>query len=408
MKILQVARRFVSHEWGGTENVISNVSKRLLAAGYYTELWTSSALSKPGQAVVAGLPVRRFNYVYPFAGLDDKARAALDKKGGNLFSLSMMGALALRSDFDVYHLHTGKRFGAQVAYVAQKRKRPYIVTLHGGYFNVPQDERSDVLDPVKGKFEWGKPIGALLGSRTLLKNADAVLCVNPAEVQQVRAEYPGKLAMNMPNGVDPKVFESGDGRRFKQHKGFKQSDRLVVCISRIDHQKNQLGLVKAFARLSQKSSSLQLVLIGPQTNPAYAEKVEDEARRLGVADRVHLMPPLKADSGELADAYAAASVFVLPSLHEPFGIVVLEAWAAGKPVVAARVGGLAEFVEDGCDGLLFSHDEEDGMFLAIKAVLDDRNLACRLAKAGNKKVLENYTWDMATERLLRLYESLMR
>ncbi|WP_075087103.1 glycosyltransferase family 4 protein [Verrucomicrobium spinosum] len=73
----------------------------------------------------------------------------------------------------------------------------------------------------------------------------------------------------------------------------------------------------------------------------------------GLADRVILLPGLRNDDRALPDAYAACDAFVLPSRHEPFGIVVLEAWSASRPVIASRVGGLVGLVKDECNGLCF-------------------------------------------------------
>jgi len=408
MRILQIARRYVRSDWGGTENVVSNLTREILLRGHYTELWTSSALSQPGSEMLEGVPTRRFDYLYPYFGIDLQARRRMDMKGGNMLSPSMLKELLLRPDFDVYHLHTGKRLGAQAAFAARMRNKPFVLTLHGGMFGIPEAEERDLLKAARGSIEWGKLAGALLGSRSLVHDADAVLCVNPAEVDEIRSRYIGKLALHLPNGVNIQSFENGDGRRFKKTHGFKPEDRLVVCIGRIDHQKNQAALLDAFARLAAPENHLHLVLIGPRTNDEYAEKLQSQAVRLGVDHRFHMFPPMSMGSEELADAYRSAAVFAVPSLHEPFGIVALEAWAAKRAVVAARVGGLAHFIEDGRDGLLFSHDEPDGLYMALKAVLENRNLARRLGEAGYAKARDHYGWGGITERLLDLYERLIR
>jgi len=408
MRILQIARRYVRSDWGGTENVVSNLTREILVRGHYTELWTSSALSQVGSETLEGVPTRRFDYLYPYFGLDAQARKRMDMKGGNMLSPGMLKELLLRSDFDIYHLHTGKRLGAQAAFAARLRNKPFVLTLHGGIFNVPEAEERDMLKAVHGSFEWGKLAGALLGSRRLIQDADAVLCVNPAEVEEIRSRYIGKLALHLPNGVDVRAFENGDGRRFKKNHGFRSEDRLVVCIGRIDHQKNQVALLNAFARLAEPGKHLHLVLIGPRTNNDYAEKLISQAARLGVEQKFHLLPPMPQGSEELADAYRSAAVFVVPSLHEPFGIVALEAWAAKRAVVAARVGGLAHFIDDGRNGLLFSHDEPDGLYLAMKAVLENRHLARRLGENGFAKARDQYGWDGIAERLLELYAQLIR
>ena len=100
-------------------------------------------------------------------------------------------------------------------------------------------------------------------------------------------------------------------------------------------------------------------------------------------------------------------MFLLPSIHEPFGIVVLEAWAAGLPVVASRVGGIPSFVADGEDGMLF--DPADvGQFLAVfQETASNRTKSRELGAAGRTKARNEYSWNRITDRLARIYEEVV-
>ncbi len=407
MRVLQIARRFVADEWGGTETVIAEMSQRLVKMGHDTEVWASSALSQPGDDWVAGVAVKRFGYHYPVLGLDGESRLALDKKGGNLVSWPMMAALVARSNVDIYHLHAIKRLGAQAALAARWRRKPYVVTLHGGYLIIPAEEQLDLARPLIGRLEWGKVIGAVLGSRSLLKRADAVFCVNPAEVAPLKATLPGTRVEHLPNGVHAEDFENGDGARFRREHGFKNDEILIGCISRIDPQKNQMNLLRAFARLDPLRYNARLLLVGPQTVPAYAAELAARAKTLGLAERVTIQPPLAFGGRELADAYAALDVFALASRHEPFGIVVLEAWSAGTPVVATRVGGLAHLIDDEQDGLLVPENDPAALAAALRRLLDEKQLAARLAEAGHAKVRETYRWEAIVQRLTDVYQDVI-
>ena len=140
MRIVQVPRRFVRTDWGGTETVILETSKCLQAMGHHTEILCPRALSNTDREIIDGIPVARFNYFYPYWGLSASARLQLDKKGGNLFSFALLRELYRFPDLDLIHLHTGKRLGAIGRYVAAKRHLPYVVSLHGGVFDVPAGE----------------------------------------------------------------------------------------------------------------------------------------------------------------------------------------------------------------------------------------------------------------------------
>ena len=91
------------------------------------------------------MPVDRYPHLYPFFGLSADDRAAMDKKGGNLLSLSLLRALIREPDVRLFHAHALKRLGGSVRTAARWRKKPYVVSLHGGIFDVPaaELERSD-------------------------------------------------------------------------------------------------------------------------------------------------------------------------------------------------------------------------------------------------------------------------
>ena len=139
----------------------------------------------------------------------------------------------------------------------------------------------------------------------------------------------------------------------------------VLCVARIDRQKNQMMLVEALAR----RPGMTLRLVGPVTQRDYEAELRTRARELGVEDRLSLSGALAPGSRELAAEYLGADVFVLPSRHEPFGIVVLEAWAAGLPVVASDVGGLGRLCAAHPEAArLFAPGDADAMDRALDEV----------------------------------------
>jgi glycosyltransferase involved in cell wall biosynthesis len=111
---------------------------------------------------------------------------------------------------------------------------------------------------------------------------------------------------------------------------------------------------------------------------------------------------MKHDDPDLVDAYAACDVFVLPSLHEPFGIVVLEAWSARKPVIVSRVGGLQALVTDEHTGL-FS-DSTLSLSASLLRLHRDGALRETLAQNGQAKGRESYDWSRIHNQLENLYE----
>lgn len=408
MKIIHVPRRFVTSDWGGTETVVLEISKSMNRASHRSEVWCPSIFSSPGPDQIEGVPVRRFSYTYPYWGLTPQNRRRLDQKGGNLFSLGLWRALARQPELDIVHLHTGNRLGGVIRTVARSRRIPYVVTLHGGVCDVPASEAASFTEPTKGTFEWGKALGWLVGSRRTLRDAAMLLCVGRQEARRVAEKFPDKRVEYVPNGVNSARFESGDGPSFRRRHGIPSDRKVVLVVGRVDPQKNQLFLLGQLKELLRRDPKIYLLFIGPSTNDKYADELRAQIGSDALRGHVQWLPGFAPGSGELVDAYHAANLFALPSVHEPFGIVILEAWCAGCPVVSSAVGGIPGFVEHQVDALLVPIGDGPRWVDAICAVLQNRSLAAALSFAGKRKAIEEYSWDSVTAKLLKLYEVALR
>lgn len=402
MHVIQVPRRFVRHEWGGTETVVLETARRLPAHGCTTAIFCPNALASSNHEVLEGVEIERFPYFYPYIGLKPGAREAMDKKGGNLFSFPLRQALLKLPELDLIHLHTMKRLGGIARQVAQARGIPYVVSLHGGAFDVPQDEAATWTEPTKGALEWGKALGWWVGSNRVLDEAVAILCVGENERKATQQRYPNQRVEWLPNGVDTQRFSQGDGPAFRAQQGIPPDAFLLLSVARIDAQKNQLLAVRALPELLTLNPKTHLLLIGAVTTPAYREELLSEARRLGVEGRLTLIPGLP--PAELPAAYHAADLFLLTSRHEPFGIVLIEAWAAGLPVVASAVGGVPYLIEEGKTGFLFPSDEQAGLVQAIgryTSLCPEPRQA--LIEHTRTLAFELYDWEKITARLVKIY-----
>ena len=408
MQVVHVPRRFVTSHWGGTETVILETARRLQPLGHQTKIICPNALASTDQEVIEGVSVQRTPYFYPYWGLTPEARLQMDLKGGNLFSFSLLRALQAEPNLDLIHLHTLKRLGGIGRYVAMKRRIPYVISLHGGVFDVPQQETQALLAPTAGTVEWGKLLGWWVGSRRVFEDASAIICVGEQERIETQRRYPDKRVVFLPNGVDPERFAKGDGPRFRHTYGIPADARLLLTVGRIDPQKNQRMAIRVLAELRRSLPAVHLALIGPVTNEPYADLVRQTIAALGLEEHVTVIPGLAAGSPELVDAYHAADLFLLPSIHEPFGIVILEAWAAGLPVVASRVGGIPAFVEEGVDGALFPSDDSIACLATLRTLLAQPDTCRALAGAGRQKAVARYSWDQITRELVSLYETVRR
>jgi glycosyltransferase involved in cell wall biosynthesis len=403
IKVAHVMRRFVQQKWGGTESVVFNLAREYVHAGMESPIFCTDMFATPGAETFEGVQIRRFRDVFPWLFLGEEARAKLRLKGGSPLSFGLFRALAREPRLTVIHAHTQHRLGGIARTVARLRGIPYVVSIHGGVLTLPEDQSRKMQAPFRGKLEWGKAFGWLLGARRVLDDADAIICVGRDEHREMARCY-GEKAHYVPNGVRTDLFRKADAAAFRSRAGLQPGEKLALCVSRIDYQKNQLLLVRAFARFAATRPEWKLALIGAVTVESYRDEIMAEVQRTGMASRVVLIPGFAPDDPLLPSAYKAADVFVLPTVHEPFGIVILEAWAAGTPVVATRIGGIPGFTHDGEDILLFAKDDEDELVRHLKRLADDTALRKRLVAGATREVAQ-YDWAAVARQMLAIYAS---
>lgn len=405
-RILHIPRRFAIDEWGGTESVVYNLCKEQQRLGFQPEIHTSRALAATPREVWREIPIRRYRYCYPFLGLSPQDIHALDKKGGNLLSLDLFFHLLTAKNVRLYHAHVLKRMGGAVMTAARLRKKPFVATLHGNIFDVPAAEAASVVEAQQGHFEWGKPFGAIFRSRHLLEDADAVLCVGYSEYEKAKAALHHNRVYHLPNGVSPEAFAGGDRSAGRKLLGWPDDAIAFGCLSRIDPQKNQILLVEAFAALvsAHPGKTFRLLLGGPITATAYHQEIISLIEQHQLGDLVTLHPAVTAESTLHRDLLSALDCFVLPSRHEPFGIVVLEAWASGLPVIASHVGGLQKLVDHECDGLHFPTGDAAALTAAMARIATEPDFRHALAAAGFAKMTTHYTWRAVNARLEEIYQ----
>ena len=407
-KIAHVMRRFSPDKWGGTEGVVFNLSRELERRGIASSIYCTDMLSRPGNDRMDTVHIRRFRYVFPWVGLSKEDKRKLELKGGSPFAPGLLVALLRERGLSVIHTHVQHRLGGMARTVARLKGIPLVVSLHGGYFTVPDSQIEKMRTPFRGKLEWGRVFGALLGSRRVLNDADAIVCVGRNEYDEVKRRYPLKNVFHVPNGVDVRRFSQAEGTLFREAYGFGPSEKIVLCVSRIDYQKNQLGLIRAFAAFAGSHPDHRLVLIGPVTVEDYRAELFQTVERLGIARKTKIMEGLRPDDPLLPSAYHAAEMLVLPSEHEPFGIVVLEAWAAGLPVIASRVGGVPGFATDGRNALLVEPGRIDELAARMAEMADDAALRATLSEAAFQEVSSRYDWENVADQLCGIYRKLMR
>ncbi len=266
-------------------------------------------------------------------------------------------------------------------------RRPLIVTGHGSYVNLPRIRR------------W--PVSALY--RRAFEDS-TLLCVSEYTAQVVRDVAPRARTAVIHNGIDP--------ARFQGETAFAPPipHPIVLATGGIKARKGTLELVRAIAEVRRESPGVQCVVIGSQGEREYLRQVEAEITHLGLEDCVHL--PGFVDEETLRGWYQAADVFALPSVNrgwkfEGFGLVYLEASAAGLPVIGTTNCGAEAAIVDGETGLLVAQERiAEELPQAILRLLRDPDLSRTMGAAG-RKVAQSHTWDHTARQTVRLYRDVL-
>ena len=399
-RVAHVLRKYDPAEWGGTETHVAAVTARLAHYGWRSEVHAPAGPDTRDHALAKDVPLRRYHSFLPYVG-SSAQRRGLIANAGNIVSLDEPIRLAFDRGVRLAHLHTMGRIGGAVRTAMRLTGRPYVISVHGPLLAQPEWLATDTQRRTTGTIDLGKPFGALFGARRVLEDAARVITFNEEE-RRALAERIGDRAVRMDHGVDVERFSAGDPRRASARWPFLEDAPVVLLVGRLSAQKNQLLAVRAFARGAPDDH--RLVLAGAATDTGYRAEVEREARALGVADRVHLLGNVRPT--EVPDLYARATLAVVPSTHEAFGLIVLEAMAAGRPVLFPRHSGLADIAS------ALAHEDAvvpdlsvEAWVAALERTLADGRKRRAAARAGLELVRRRYDWDVVARALAALYEA---
>lgn len=403
MRIANVIRRFSMDEWGGPEKVVLNTLRELKLAGHDPEILCTSAMSHSGETEINGIRIRRFDYSYLRFPLSSSASHELDRNGGNPGAPQLWKALH-EGGYDLIHCHSAGRLGAGALKSARELKIPFVISLHSGPDPI-ESERHSITKPRSwtvnyGKFyDWRHDLDF-----DPLAMADGVICISGERFEQIRKMYPAQKVLYMPKGVSPDEFAVRSRFLFRSFYGIPREQKMILCVSRIEPQKNQMLLLRLLRELVDRGSDVHLVIIGPVHSEIYHSELNAYINENKLGLRVKLIPGIAPDDPALIAAYQEADIFILPSFEEPFGIVVLEAWASGLPVIAASTGGIRHLLKDRINGLVFDPKSLDSLVKAFATLENEPELQLEIKNNESREIRENYSWHALTGRLLEFYK----
>lgn len=264
-------------------------------------------------------------------------------------------------------------------------------------------------------------LSALRPSRVAssLRTADLILGNSEWITSSIRQAFPrlaGRCATLYP-GVDTQLFSPPES-------GMHEGSRRLVFVNRISPEKGVHILIEAFARVVERCPDVELDLVGDEGVVPYDmlvglsndECIRDlrrfydgsylEATKSLLTDRTAPRVVFSGwlDRRRVAEHYRTADVYVSASLYEAFGMGVVEAMAAGLPVVATRVGGMVESVEEGATGVLVERNNPHALAEGILRLLEDDSLRRRMGAEARRHAVESFSWERTARELLRHYE----
>jgi D-inositol-3-phosphate glycosyltransferase len=380
---------------GGMNVYIVEVAKRLAAAGTEVEVFTRATSSElpPVVEIAPGVTVRHV-LAGPYEGLGK------EDLPGQLcaFTVGVLRAEARQEPghYDLVHSHYW--LSGQVGWVAKERWGvPLVHTMH---------TLAKVKNLALADGDRPEPAARVIGEQQVVDAADLLVANCDVEARHLVELYgaaPGNTAVVHP-GVDLRTFRPEPGAR--RRLGLREDAVVLLFAGRIQRLKAPDLLLRAAAELVRRDPALRdrlaVVIVGGPSgvDTDQLQTLGALADSLGIADVVRFQPPVGKDA--LADWYRAATVTVMPSYNESFGLVALESQACGTPVVAARVGGLPTAVADGVSGLLIDGHEPGAYAAALARIAGSDGYRERLA-AGALRQAARFSWDATVAGLADAY-----
>jgi glycogen(starch) synthase len=412
------------HGVGGLERHVFDLVRHLAARGVEITLITRPPLPgcatdgdpfppvlTPGAAVDRPAPVRVVTVPYvTFPGAGGRGTTVVDRSTAYPLFGWRAGRVAVRlvrqGTIDLVHALGASGLGYALARRRHEDTVPFVLNPQGL-------EEFGSTNPNAARLKRLAYTPLQTAVRASARGADAVIATDRGFVSTVLHHLPVDEAKVhvVPNAVDldeiDRARTTNAAATLRARLQLEADERLLLSVGRIEANKGFHVLARALGLLAERETSRGVrrrwrwVLVG---DGPFRPSVEREAAEAGIASRIIM--PGRASDAELSSWYAAADLFVHPTLYEGSSLVTLEAMAHGRPVVATRAGGLPDKVLPGITGWLVEPGRPDLLAAALDEALDRFPALTEVGHAGRLLVEREFSWTATADRLITLYRAL--
>lgn len=291
----------------------------------------------------------------------------------------------------VHVLHAHDWLVAHAAIALKHAYRiPLVATIHATEYGRHQGHIPEGMSKIIHQVEWW----------LTYESVRTIACSNYMRDEVVRIfELPQDKTTVIPNGIEYGLFRTDtDTERIR--KQFVEPDsRMIFFVGRLVYEKGVQTVIEAMPKVLEEFPDLRFLVAGTGPHFRALQVMIDE---FGMSEKIKLLGFVDAD--KLVKFYKCADITVVPSIYEPFGMVVLEAMVAGCPVIVADTGGLKEIVVHEETGLCFKPNDPASLAQAMIRVLKDEGLAQRLKSDAQRFIGEKYNWGRIARHTMDVYE----
>ncbi len=387
LSVIMLTWEFPPRIIGGIAPHVSNLSKHLVKKGLEVYVVTCDFPNTPEYEVVDGVPVHRFDsYKLPtpdFASWIQLMNTNMQRTANTILR-------NIRNKRPILHAHDWLTAKAAIG-LHHLNRIPLLTTIHATEYGRRGGIFSDYNQMIHQIEVW------------LGYESDHVICCSRFMAEQVNRVLgvPYVKIDVIPNGIDSLIFSGLRGVEDMRKHFAGDGKPLVLFVGRLVEEKGLRVLLDAIPKVLQRVDA-HFVIAG---DGYMKNEIANRVMRDSLKDKVSVTGFIATE--DVRKLFLCADVCVVPSLYEPFGIVALEAMAAGCPLVASDTGGLSEIVEHEKTGVKVYPNNPDSLAWGILRVLESKELAESLRINMKAKVAKEYDWGIIAESTKRVYERLL-